>query len=1078
MASSRPAWQTDELEDEWIDAEPSTVNEDDDDENDYLNGTRSISLTAPLVTIIHTTTHDSNDLTSSSIASSSSSPSTSTRPAGGTFLVHESVANGPLLPKTPGRNKKTNIKDFFSPLPLERMFEPPSPPPASPPSHPPPQYKSSPEPISSSAPIPSITTSQSSSNTHSDEILATDLPGMSSFDGRKPSLGCQFTFAAPKEGWLNPNAGKLYPQAESTPGHLNAPGGAPPSSDPPLRLFQFQYDTFTRDHLSAMVDSIAVNTGPGSGTTNSPTTPSYGLSKVSEIPSSTDVSHLRSAKRLKLSPSTDFEHVKDSEKPISIARPRIYGKEYVGASQSLMQAIKDARDYSTISTVVSEKRDDRDEVEGRNTSRREGGNRSVIIHDITQSPASSIPTPKAPPVRWSSSRFREQGAALLAQIKDDMRGQKRIFSGESEYSVINQSEASSHFGAGSEVRTSVGTRQSERAQRSARLNQSPSPAVTSPGKNKSRSDSKQSTLRRLGAAHPTDAELSQRMSTLSVQNRHVSSTSAPTQPRRSATNTAPVVPEQALSTSTAPPSHPSSSIRHSTTDDLNRYVSSSTASGTTTLTSGSVPSFVKHPGPAQIRTIAPSDVPGIPERIGNLMFDKVLMKWVKNSATVTGASDYLPPEEVSEDPFGDIESLRDDSRGRSMLGDGAEHEDEEEEDGPEDQSFGIGHTELSRVEEQSEVEDEEELVLTSFETDDASARIVDVMTGIEDDDARTTDSEAGQDELIADEHSELVEATVEVIDSENESDLTTTPPRDVSVKPSSSSVVPIVNTIPDTPNRPQSLQPSSSSIRSVLKTPGATPTSALKDSSVKYKTPLRHPKHRRSVSFSDGKREGPIRGLGRNGEDDSELDYSEEAADANHTVPSARSKRIADMMAALEDSDSDSRSDQSPSKASSSGASRPEELQPLAKRQPSSAPINSNASTSRSPKRVFSRSDAFRSPNKTGNQTFLTECSFGVAHDRLVQVITDVEPFEPHWEQLSAIDLSGKNIESAARLKEFLPKLDSLKMFVIPPLFRLNGIRSLTQLILLIGTITFSRGLAVSLARSGHYLSRQIGRED
>ncbi|TFY79231.1 hypothetical protein EWM64_g4778, partial [Hericium alpestre] len=62
------------------------------------------------------------------------------------------------------------------------------------------------------------------------------------------------------------------------------------------------------------------------------------------------------------------------------------------------------------------------------------------------------------------------------------------------------------------------------------------------------------------------------------------------------------------------------------------------------------------------------------------------------------------------------------------------------------------------------------------------------------------------------------------------------------------------------------------------------------------------------------------------------------------------------------------------------------------------------------------------------NGTFLTEASFGVAHDKLVQVITDVQPFEPYWEDLSSIDLSGKHIESVARLKEFLPKLDSLAL--------------------------------------------------
>jgi len=62
------------------------------------------------------------------------------------------------------------------------------------------------------------------------------------------------------------------------------------------------------------------------------------------------------------------------------------------------------------------------------------------------------------------------------------------------------------------------------------------------------------------------------------------------------------------------------------------------------------------------------------------------------------------------------------------------------------------------------------------------------------------------------------------------------------------------------------------------------------------------------------------------------------------------------------------------------------------------------------------------------NATFLTEASFGVAHDKLVQVITDVQPFEPHWEELSRIDLSNKSIESVARLKEFLPRLHTLSL--------------------------------------------------
>jgi hypothetical protein len=85
-----------------------------------------------------------------------------------------------------------------------------------------------------------------------------------------------------------------------------------------------------------------------------------------------------------------------------------------------------------------------------------------------------------------------------------------------------------------------------------------------------------------------------------------------------------------------------------------------------------------------------------------------------------------------------------------------------------------------------------------------------------------------------------------------------------------------------------------------------------------------------------------------------------------------------------------------------------------------------------SSRRVFSRSQAQRSVG-ANNGTFLTECSFGVAHDRLVEVLTDVEPFEPHWEALSTVDLSNRRLESAARLKEFLPALDALNLYVLIP---------------------------------------------
>jgi hypothetical protein len=123
---------------------------------------------------------------------------------------------------------------------------------------------------------------------------------------------------------------------------------------------------------------------------------------------------------------------------------------------------------------------------------------------------------------------------------------------------------------------------------------------------------------------------------------------------------------------------------------------------------------------------------------------------------------------------------------------------------------------------------------------------------------------------------------------------------------------------------------------------------------------------------------------------------------------------------------SDSDSIESPLKMSSSSRPPSEELQPLSARQPNKAGGESSIGGGR---RILNRSHSFRhGRSNSADATFLTECSFAVAHDRLVQVITDVQPFEPYWEDLPSINLSGRTIESVARLKEFLPKLDELNL--------------------------------------------------
>ena len=114
-----------------------------------------------------------------------------------------------------------------------------------------------------------------------------------------------------------------------------------------VHLFQFQYDTFTCNHLSAIVDSIAANT-PSDGS-RSPTL-SNSSSYISEHKQLKN-SHLCSAKHIKLSLPSDYGE--GDNEGASIAHPKIIGKDYVGESRSMMEQIKSVKDFSTITSVAS-----------------------------------------------------------------------------------------------------------------------------------------------------------------------------------------------------------------------------------------------------------------------------------------------------------------------------------------------------------------------------------------------------------------------------------------------------------------------------------------------------------------------------------------------------------------------------------------------------------------------------------------------------------------------------------------------------------------------------------------------------
>ncbi|PIL35235.1 hypothetical protein GSI_03025 [Ganoderma sinense ZZ0214-1] len=968
MSSSqpKPAWLTDELADveEWIDWQ---------DEDQSLGPDQSgseLSFTQPLGSVLVR----NSDLGSSPVTSA-------TDESGGTFIVREELPALPLLPKTPGRNKKPAVKDFFSPLALEKMFEPPSPP------H---QHASlsSASRATAAPPVPSrlsqvhVPPSEPSALEEEDDrpTSAVTFPSEDHDALRAKGPQGQFTFTVPRPSPFNP-AGPT-PDAQSTPGpgnasrHLN-----PPPTDPRLRLFQFQYDTFTRDHLSAMVDSIAVNTPSGDGgpTTHSSqrTTPSV-LSPVEE----SSFSRLRSAKRLKLSPASDFSGEKGDGAAI-IMRP-LSRRDYVGESRNLMDQIRQARDFSTVSTVATARSPPVESVQALDHLVKEPPLREPSFLAVPERGPSKDPSPNGTTSSkrsgYSSLGYRQQAASLMAQIRNDMKGSKRLFSGDTEASHLRNddvTEASSIVSADLTVpslrsRNGDSNANARLRRPSEVLSQSrrPSVAASSRVSNVSRgkqhasssprlSPRKLSTMRPTHSASPSEdltREVSEELTRMSISetSRMLSQFPVPPAPRSlpppvrlviASTSTAPGSPARPSPGHLAPPTvpaYPSSSLRAGRNDDLTRFVSSSTASGTT-LTTGSADSFVKHAGPKQMVQITPSDVGALlADRVGKMVFDRVMMRWVKATALATGE---IPEAEAcaamgsvsaglavgmgvvrnaeedqdneSEDPFRDIESLREEESDEHLEdGDGRDH------------TVDKGDLEKSRIEEvlDEEIEDEEEAELTSFSTDGPShdfAQDVPIDDAEEDVDMSYTESDVSHDQEEGT-GSTIPTATLDLqldrpgvgigigIDDESTAEpaFADTPPRFIIATPCSAP-----SATPNSPSRINggpSVVASTPAPRSVLKSASATPMSALKDPNrARMRTPANKSGHRRSVSFSDGKREGPIVGVGRNaptpdgsviGEEDSRLASGSRTEDKHSAVlvPSARSKRIAEMLGDLE----------------------------------------------------------------------------------------------------------------------------------------------------------------------------------
>lgn len=503
----------------------------------------------------------------------------------------------------------------------------------------------------------------------------------------------------------------------------------------------------------------------------------------------------------------------------------------------------------------------------------------------------------AAPSGHSSLALRLQAASLMQQIKNDMRGSKRLFSGDTELSRYTHAE---------DERTELSASVLEKSQQSMWSNGS--------HERSRRKSSKAGSPRRPSSAsrqHPSPRKFSRSVSddrerslVLDMSNMSIE---APWQTEARSVRTSPApnpdIPRIRITSSTIidefpqpptqiPRSYPPSSIRSGNNDDLNRFVSSSTASGTT-ITASSAPSFVKHAGPVHITHITPSDIPSLPQRVGKMVYDKDLMKWMRASARASSDGDDLRDhvsvtDAESEDPFRDIESLReDDSGGTEEVQVGAQEMEEVEGE----VHFKEHPTRIEEAEEE-DANDQEEVALTSFTFDGPSVAGVRMVPSGEDDtgdDTSVSDSEedegAGADAerppapLAFDLEDDLSN------DSPDQQPLEATPiaPRRVSAI--------------TTPMPP----------KSALKSASVTPISAMKDPNrEKYRTPAQRMGHRRSVSFSDGQRDGPIRGLtAKPHESDDDLGTSASSFEPTPTQslsypPSARSKRIAEMMHDLE----------------------------------------------------------------------------------------------------------------------------------------------------------------------------------
>lgn len=432
------------------------------------------------------------------------------------------------------------------------------------------------------------------------------------------------------------------------------------------------------------------------------------------------------------------------------------------------------------------------------------------------------------------------------------------------------------------------------------------------------------------------------------------------------------------------PSRPSSlAPPPGTQEDLNRFMSSTTATATH-RTNTTAASFVKHRGPSAkgkargLQSMGPQDIPPMPHQVGKMVFDPQQLKWVRTPARQGGGFGTVVEEgessEGSVDPFAGLESLRDDivAPSRRLT----------------TSPLGSPPAQLARVAAESALtppELEIEAAPSSSESMDEES-----IQGVETDvDRPTPQLDEELERRLESQH------LGEHVPCQSRPDGGRTPSRSTA------------------PREPVAMPPSAMK-------------KALKDLQVEG---LSDSASKRNVSFSEGRKPHVRKSIPAHyishqktrsdenvvlPEDDVFQSFVNQNSSPNKTGPvpqSARTRRIRGLLDAIEQ-DTDG------------------ELTPTKPRTRSPGPI-SNQSSSSTVDEVSDSGRMLEHSRRLRNKrdaTFLTECSFAVSHDKLVELITEVQPFEPYWEDLTVLDLSKRGATSVARLKEFLPKLDEINL--------------------------------------------------